>query len=66
MKRMFFAQNKKYHADNMVNPGGRIMQTDHNNMILNNKNNKEKENNEAIKNQSILESFVDKTVINKN
>ncbi|MFP9429513.1 hypothetical protein ACJ9N4_04375 [Enterobacter sp. LM3] len=42
------------------------MQTDHNNMILNNKNNKEKENNEAIKNQSILESFVDKTVINKN
>jgi hypothetical protein len=42
------------------------MQTDHNNMILNNKNNKEKENNEAIKNQSILENFVDKTVINKN
>lgn len=50
MRRMFFVQNKKHHADNMVNPGGRIMQTDHNNMILNNKNNKEKENNEAIKN----------------
>jgi hypothetical protein len=43
-----FVQNKKHHADNMVNPEDHA--TDHNNMILNNKNNKEKKITKRLKN----------------